>query len=110
MLLQNRYDPLSRRQSQSAPLNSRANNEGGTTNMKRGFFGAKALWIFILLLSFVSRSLAAGDTWTKKADMPTGRLGLSTSAVSGKIYAIGGSPPGGLGFSTVEAYDSATDT
>ena len=32
----------------------------------------------------------ATDTWTKKADMPTGRFALSTSVVNGKIYAIGG--------------------
>ena len=30
------------------------------------------------------------DTWTKKADMPTDRAYLSSSAVNGKIYAIGG--------------------
>ena len=51
------------------------------------------------------------DTWTRKADMPTARLGLSTSAVDGKIYAIGG----GLGqpgpsVSTVEEYDPVTNT
>ena len=30
------------------------------------------------------------DTWTKRADMPTGRFGLSISEVDGKIYAMGG--------------------
>jgi N-acetylneuraminic acid mutarotase len=30
------------------------------------------------------------DTWTRKADMPTSRMGLSTSVVNGVIYAIGG--------------------
>jgi len=48
------------------------------------------------------------DTWTKKADMPTRREGLGTSAVNGMIYAIGGwySSPR----STVEAYDPVTNT
>ncbi|MHC4595708.1 MAG: Kelch repeat-containing protein [Planctomycetota bacterium] len=52
------------------------------------------------------------DTWTRKSDMPTARGYLSTSAVNGKIYAIGG----GLrlvrtyGLSTVEEYDPVTDT
>jgi RNA polymerase sigma factor (sigma-70 family) len=49
-----------------------------------------------------------GDTWTKKADMPTARMELSASAVNGKIYAIGGwrvPPP----LSTVEEYDPTAD-
>ncbi|MBI1925874.1 hypothetical protein HYR99_16690 [Candidatus Poribacteria bacterium] len=49
----------------------------------------------------------ATDTWTKKSDMPTARGSVSTSAVNGKIYTIGGDnvhdgPP----FSTVEEYDT----
>jgi len=53
------------------------------------------------------------DTWTKKADMPTARGGLSTSVVEGKIYAIGGWPGGGnlrYALSTVEEYAPKTDT
>jgi len=42
------------------------------------------------LLHVACTSYAAEDTWTRKADMPTARLGLSTSVVDGKIYAIGG--------------------
>jgi len=44
--------------------------------------------------------------WTKKADMPTARVELSTSAVNGKIYAIGGRQPA---LPTVEEYDPAVD-
>ena len=56
-----------------------------------------------------------GGAWTQKADMPTGRMYLSTSMVNGKIYAIGGAPIGLQGgrqasVSTVEEYDPATDT
>ncbi len=51
----------------------------------------------------------ATDTWTKKADMPTPRLALSTTAVGGKIYAIGGGAPLNP-LPTVEVYDPATDT
>ena len=47
-------------------------------------------------------------TWTKKADMPTARFGLSASVVNGKIYVIGGGKDECL--STVEEYDPATDT
>jgi len=55
----------------------------------------------------------ATDTWTKKANMPTKRAALSTSVVSGKIYAIGGCIPwrdAWKELSTVEVYDPATDT
>jgi len=63
------------------------------------------------LLNVAPMTLAAGETWTRKADMPTQRWGLSTSVVNGKIYAIGGgqSPYGAL-LSQVEAYDPVTNT
>jgi len=46
------------------------------------------------------------DVWTKKVNMPTKRCCLSTAAVKGKIYAIGGTDelPFGKGFTTVEEY------
>jgi len=52
---------------------------------------------------------AEGGTWTKKADMPTARFDLSTSAVNGKIYAIGGFNIAGVYLSTVEEYDPIAD-
>jgi hypothetical protein len=51
----------------------------------------------------------ATNTWVKKANMPTARWALSTSAVNGKIYAIGGAS-NGAGLRTVEEYDPATNT
>jgi N-acetylneuraminic acid mutarotase len=65
---------------------------GGTTSLPLG-------------LSTVEEFAPATDTWTKKADMPTGRCSLSAIAVNGYIYAIGGRD-GGQFFSTVEAYDT----
>ena len=62
--------------------------------------------ILVFALSLCSVSLAAANTWTKKADMPTARYVLSSSTVDGKIYAIGGDP----GASIVETYDPLTDT
>jgi N-acetylneuraminic acid mutarotase len=51
------------------------------------------------------------DTWTRKADIPTARTGLSAGAVEGKIYAIGGTAgPPWSGLRTVEVYDPSTDT
>ena len=44
--------------------------------------------------------------WSRKADMPTGRMYLSTSVIDGKIYAIGGLG----GENVVEMYDPVTDT
>ena len=67
--------------------------------------------VLVLALGLASVCLAAKETWTTKADMPTARLGLSTSVVDGKIYAIGG------GYSIegphsriVEKYDPVNDT
>ncbi|MFC1793953.1 kelch repeat-containing protein, partial [Planctomycetota bacterium] len=54
----------------------------------------------------------ATDTWTEKADMPTGRVFLASSVVDGKIYVIGGYNfwGGGAALAAVEEYDPATDT
>ncbi len=67
-----------------------------------------AFLMFIGLLSFSSMSLAEKGPWTRKADMPTPRNGHSTSAVNGKIYAIGGFDEDEI-LSTVEEYDPVTD-
>ena len=64
-------------------------------------------------LSTVEVYNPATDEWTKKADMPTARMGLSSGVVDGKIYAIGGQPAAVWiwwnALSTVEVYDPATD-
>jgi RNA polymerase sigma factor (sigma-70 family) len=52
----------------------------------------------------------AGDTWTKKADMPTARSESSASVVNGKIYVIGGwNWNKGGNLATAEEYDPVTD-
>ncbi|MDE0017529.1 MAG: sigma-70 family RNA polymerase sigma factor, partial [Candidatus Poribacteria bacterium] len=54
--------------------------------------------------------------WTRKADMPTARIGFATSVVNGKVFVIGGNIQlkrgefGDLSTSTVEMYDPKTDT
>jgi N-acetylneuraminic acid mutarotase len=70
-------------------------------------------WILagLMLTTFwymASIGLAAEDTWTRKADMPTARADLATCVVDGKIYAIGGGA--GPFLTTVEVYDPATNT
>ena len=63
----------------------------------------------ISILIMTSMCLAAGDAWIRKADMPTARSSLATSAVNGKIYAIGGHTGNGV-VGTVEEYDPVIDT
>jgi RNA polymerase sigma factor (sigma-70 family) len=47
------------------------------------------------------------DSWTTKADIPTARMCLSTSAIGGRIYAIGGEASYlGVILPTVEIYDT----
>ena len=75
---------------------------GGGTGPKGKFFD---------ILSVVEEYNPATDTWTKKADMPTARIGLSVTAVNGKIYAIGGGDTKtNKVLPTVEVYDTETDT
>ncbi len=62
------------------------------------------------LLSLATPGFAQQGTWTQKADMPTPRWGLSTSAVDGRIYAMGGLGREYVLVRTVEAYDPRTDT
>jgi N-acetylneuraminic acid mutarotase len=54
------------------------------------------------------------DSWTRKADMPTARESLTTSAVNGKIFAVGGAVSTGFEqqdvLMTVEEYDPAANT
>ena len=53
----------------------------------------------------------SAQTWTTKADMPTARgQAAVVLAPDGLIYVIGGFAGGYEGFSSVEAYDPATDT
>ena len=42
------------------------------------------------LLAVAPMGIAQENPWTRVADRPMGRIGLSTSAVNGLIYAIGG--------------------
>ena len=69
-------------------------------------------FLLVLTSGLASVSLAAGGTWTQKADMPTARFVTSSGVVDGKIYAIGGTlgNPWFRGLSTVEEYDPTTDT
>ena len=61
------------------------------------------------LLSLTTPGFAQQGTWSMKADMPTPRWGLSTSAVDGRIYAIGGLGRENVLVGTMEVYDPRTD-
>ena len=72
---------------------------------------SRILTCFVLMAVssiLLPKSFAIDGEWTKKADMPTPRTWLSTSAVNGKIYAIGGHSSL-VNLSTVEEYDPTTD-
>ncbi|UCF65754.1 MAG: T9SS type A sorting domain-containing protein [bacterium] len=62
----------------------------------------------------LSSLLAQGNPWIPKTDMPTGRMTLSSSAVEGKIYVMGGHVNGAIwgdpASPKVDKYDPATDT
>jgi len=61
----------------------------------------------------VPRSLAKGDSWTRKASLPTPRIGLSSCVLNGKIYAIGGVKQPEVdtdGLRSLQEYDPATDS
>src|SRR5205814_8547714 len=45
----------------------------------------------------------ATDTWTTKANMPTGRTDLAAAAIDGKLYAVGGS---GGNLNELEVYET----
>jgi len=60
--------------------------------------------------NFFMTPQAKGDTWTKKADMPTARCELCSVVVNGKIYAIGGLSQDWMAIKTVEEYDPTKDT
>ena len=88
-------------------------NPKTTHNKKRNSVWILTILMFSGLLGLADMSLAAEGSWTKKADMPTTRLALSTSVVNAHIiYAIGGVKNAWVGpdLSTVEAYDPATDS
>jgi N-acetylneuraminic acid mutarotase len=55
-------------------------------------------------------SLAAEDTWTRKADMPTARVFAGGCVIDGKIYVIGGAPSASSVTGVVEMYNPISDS
>jgi N-acetylneuraminic acid mutarotase len=50
----------------------------------------------------------ASDTWSRAADLPTARSGITAAEAGGRIYVFGGEGPDGT-FNANEAYDPARD-
>src|SRR5512147_2409116 len=64
----------------------------------------------ILLLSFALSGQAIGQgTWASKAPMPTPRLLAAAASIGETVYAVGGGNYSCGTYSTVEAYDPATN-
>jgi len=68
------------------------------------------LLVLVLALGLASVGLAAEDTWTYKADMPTARTWVGGCVIDGKIYVIGGATSQSSVTSAVEVYDPIVDT
>ena len=80
--------------------------------MKRHVWIAGSLFT-IMILSAASMVWAPpkGDVWLMKhTPLPSQRVGFATSAVNGKIYAIGGSVQAWWDRKHLEEFNSATDT
>jgi N-acetylneuraminic acid mutarotase len=77
---------------------------------KLSYIALSGVLVIVGLMGITSLTLAQGNPWVTKANMPTPRALLSTSVVDGIIYAIGGGTGPYSDFSTVEAYDPKTDT
>jgi N-acetylneuraminic acid mutarotase len=72
-----------------------------------------ATLIAFTMIGLISNPVLGAGIWRRRANMPTKRAGLSTGAVNGKIYAIGGGISQGdvaKGLKTVEVYDPVTNT
>jgi len=66
--------------------------------------------VLILVLGLAFVGLAAEDTWTYKADIPTARTWVGGCVLDGKIYVIGGATSVSSVTSVVEMYDPIIDT
>ena len=69
-------------------------------------FGSTRVITAILLTLLAMTDRGHTQTWTKAADMPTGRRNMSAVVVDGNVYVIGGTG----GNRVLEAYNPATDT
>jgi N-acetylneuraminic acid mutarotase len=76
------------------------------------------LILFVTWMSGLVTTCFAQSPWTQKTDMPLARMALSSIALDGKIYAIGGTDSSRFkgvngqwyGFKTVEMYDPILDS
>jgi N-acetylneuraminic acid mutarotase len=77
---------------------------------KPSYIAMGGMLVFIGLLGTASISLAQGDAWTFKADMPTARVFAGGCVIDGKIYVISGAPSTLSVTPAVEMYDPIADT
>ena len=80
--------------------------------MKRSIIYLSIGLVILLLLVVNSICFAQANTWTKKADMPTPRSGISSDVSNGKILVAGGMQMNNgnlISISTVEEYDPKSD-
>src|SRR2546427_6526525 len=90
--------PTARDHHAAAPLNGRFYAIGGGLNRQYG-----------QNLGVTEEYDPATDRWTRKADLPTPRSGITAAVVKDRIYVFGGEAPSGT-FPENEAYHPASDS
>jgi len=103
------YDPIKNTWTKKAPMpTARCALSASVVNGKIYVFGGQLTAPIAPgpRVAAVEEYDPATDTWTKKADLPAPRAGLSTSAVDEIIYVFGGWPT----LRSVEAYDTVEDS
>jgi N-acetylneuraminic acid mutarotase len=77
-----------------------------TSRMTKEMF---TILLGLAVIVFASETFADG-TWVTKTPMPTARAMFAAGSINGMVYALGGTGGGCGAYSTMEAYDPATDT
>ena len=109
------YDPTTDKWTAKAPMPTARSSLGiGVANGILYAVGGAGGYPDPPFLSTVEAYDPTTNTWTTKARMPTGRSSLAVAVANGILYAVGGAGCCDLGhntgLSTVEAYNTTTNT
>jgi len=85
-------------------------NSKVTSDMRHSFIWISVGLLSCALLGMASNSLAGGDKWVQKKDMPTARYGIGTSSIGTNIYAVGGRNEDRAILNILEIYDTLIDS
>ena len=86
----------------------------GTTQAVKSLKKRIVIGVAVFIFALIQIESFAGEEWQRITQLPTKRWEFSTAVVADKIYLIGGSlfenHAGPFGLSTVEVYDTQTNT